>query len=622
MGTIRMKKEPLVLEYEDGRKISNLFVAGERFGWIYREQPPARKCPLAPPPPYAPSDAAALPGCALVLAVPAIVLLLVVWWLLGRSWAMVVLVAAVALLAALRVAEREAEKEEAEAKQAHDQLVRDYERAVAENDASERRRVESGPVWFPLRSQTGALQVRVFGGTATSQEEFVLCVGSSALADGQSVLVADLTRRGVAGKLVSATRSWGRAPFRTYACGEAVNVLLGSVSSPADLIADAVDRARGVGGTDESRRSAYANLLHRVAGCLDGQLTVARLAEGLRLLQRVDPGPDARLTDAERSRVTGIVDSISVTERQRENVEHLCNELEALARVASAPDDGHEGEWREPPLLTVLSTAHSQRARMPLVDALAGQFVLDQLMTGASSRRTLIVAGAQELSSAALKDLQDEADRQGVRLICVFEHVHDNSLHRLGPPGTAVAFMQLADHKDSLEAAEFIGRGHKYILSQITQSTGDTETTGDSTANSQTLTTTRTTGTNWNKTEGGNNSSRSRGGSTSDAESRGDTHTTGQNRSRAHSTNSGTVEARVYEFEIEPTTLQSLDPTALLFVDNGPRGRLVVAGICNSDVAATARVSALPAEQHTHEAPAGKGSERAKAEPYPWGGFS
>ncbi len=132
--------------------------------------------------------------------------------------------------------------------------------------------------------------------------------------------------------------------------------------------------------------------------------------------------------------------------------------------------------------------------------------------------------------------------------------------------------MQLGSHKDAVEAAEFIGRGHKYVLSQLTHSVGETRSVGRSTTQSATVTQSVTTTANWATTEGRGGRSGTEGGSVSVGDAHADTRGVSHSDSLAHTTNSGSVEARVYEFEVEPTTLQSLPPAALLLVDNGPGG--------------------------------------------------
>jgi hypothetical protein len=52
--------------------------------------------------------------------------------------------------------------------------------------------------------------------------------------------------------------------------------------------------------------------------------------------------------------------------------------------------------------------------------------------------------------------------------------------------------------------------------------------------------------------------------------------------------------ARVYEFEVEPTALQGLAPTAFVMVENGMSGRRVVVGDCNPGTVLLDRVADRP----------------------------
>jgi hypothetical protein len=65
-------------------------------------------------------------------------------------------------------------------------------------------------------------------------------------------------------------------------------------------------------------------------------------------------------------------------------------------------------------------------------------------------------------------------------------------------------------------------------------------------------------------------------------------------RSVSDSTTDGTVTARVYEFAVEPTTIQSLPPTAFVLVEAGSSGRRVVLADCNPGITLLDRVATTP----------------------------
>ena len=112
--------------------------------------------------------------------------------------------------------------------------------------------------------------------------------------------------------------------------------------------------------------------------------------------------------------------------------------------------------------------------------------------------------------------------------------------------------MRLGNHAEAEQAASYIGRQHKFVLSQLTATSGgnqsltrsDTQGYGDSDTSSRS----------WQEFHLGPGS-RSRGTSTS------------QNWSTAHSWADGTnwsdaaATQRVYEYAVEPTVLQNLPTT-------------------------------------------------------------
>ena len=55
-------------------------------------------------------------------------------------------------------------------------------------------------------------------------------------------------------------------------------------------------------------------------------------------------------------------------------------------------------------------------------------------------------------------------------MVMVFAHLRDDALDALGAGDAAVAFMRLADHREASHASNFIGREHKFVVSQTTRS--------------------------------------------------------------------------------------------------------------------------------------------------------
>ncbi|MFD0853922.1 hypothetical protein ACFQ07_16915, partial [Actinomadura adrarensis] len=205
-----------------------------------------------------------------------------------------------------------------------------------------------------------------------------------------------------------------------------------------------------------------------------------------------------------------------------------------------------------------------------------------------------------------------------------FRRLRETSAELIG--GGAVAFMRLGNNEDATRAADFIGREYRFVLSQITKSVGGNEshthsdTTGEGTSDS--TSTSRTTGssTNWGTSRssgvtysGGEmfglfpdrstNTSRgsNRGGSHSVSDTTGTSTSTSRNWSSTYSFAEGTnwsdadSTQRVYEYVIEPVTLQHLPDHALLLVESAPGGGRTLTPVeCDPAIITLDRVSLSP----------------------------
>jgi hypothetical protein len=230
--------------------------------------------------------------------------------------------------------------------------------------------------------------------------------------------------------------------------------------------------------------------------------------------------------------------------------------------------------------------------------------LLHELRTSrVQGQQVLVVAGADHIGRESLEALTRQARRVGVRLVLLLEHLRGETKQVLGSSDSAAILMQLGNAQEAAAAAEFIGRGHKFVLSQLTHQIGKTFTTGTgysrgvTEGTSETTSHSQTSGTN---TSTGGGAARSLGRNWSQTSS--DSLTTSRartwqesvNRSVADSTNDGTTLGRVYEYTVEPTTIQSMPPTAFVLIESGTSGRRVIMGDCNPGIALRQRVSSQP----------------------------
>jgi hypothetical protein len=234
--------------------------------------------------------------------------------------------------------------------------------------------------------------------------------------------------------------------------------------------------------------------------------------------------------------------------------------LTDLARYA-----GQRGGYPDAPAYyTCLALDSSARsARGELLLALAVQWLTVQVSASAASAPTVIIVGADEITRPHLERLADACERRHVPLTLMFRHLREDALAVLGAGGAA--FMRLGHHGEAEQAASYIGKQHKFVLSQLTATLGGNETH------------TRT------DTDGY--------GAT-------DQRTWSVARSWASGTNWSTATAtqRVYEFAVEPSVLQGLPDHALLLTAPGRTGSDLRAVECDPAIVTLPGVSPRPLE--------------------------
>ena len=486
-----------------------------------------------------------------------------------------------------------------------------WDERIAQHNAAERRRVETEPLLFPLAPAGFASRFDVFGGTATGWASLLATMGSSVIAAGNTVLVLDLSGQSVTGPLADLTRKVG-ASVQTAGVPAALEMpwLLGDLTPRelADVLAEAMDSLRSK-NDNVDLGAMDAELIHTVAKRIEQPLTFARLAAGIRVLRSTyDPDEDGSLSAAEVQRLTERVDLIDKSERVRDELRFVEAQLEILSDSERQTGDASSVDasslWPSTGLAIVRSNERNPR-RKGFVDRVLFQAVAHHLSSTRVNAQDpiLIVAGADELGRAALEAMTRNAYKARVRLVYVFEHLRDDAADLLGGGDSVALLMRLGNGREAATAAEYIGRGFTFQLSQLSRQAGTTVThgTSDSVTDTEGGSDTRTVGgsstRNWGGSSSdswgggrggdlGGSSSRSWGRSFTDTWSEAVTKSwstswqKGQSFSEGRSETDGAVLQRSYEFTVEPTQIQTLNPTTFLLVDSGPRGRRVTMGDC------------------------------------------
>lgn len=602
---------------------------------------PAAPGPWAPPPGPSSSSRSLLPlgGCG-----SAVLAAVLIGAVVANGGTAALGVALVAVIAVVSVAVPNLRKRAVRARFQHerDLAFAAYERQlaqwkdrVARHDAAERRRYAAADRWFPLTARSRPERIDVFGGTSDGWASLLATMGCSLLADGADVLLLDFTEQGVGDGLASFAAEhecpvrqltlpdeWSR--WRPFAGGDAAET--------AGLLADVVRGVRasaGAAGTADSR-ALDTELIGAVLARLDRPWTYRRVTAALRVLRRLqDDTTQAGLSAHERQRLAGAVDAVGRGVQVEQELQFLTNVLDLLASAEpaepsgpaellklsgpeqAAADRGEEaaggGEQDAAgeefgvlgaPGLTVVRTADRRARRKEVLDK-AVFHRASRSLRGRGARRgpqVLVVAGADEQGREALEDLVRQAERGGVRLVLMFERLRGDLHDLLGGRHSATLLMRLGNAREATTAAEFVGRGHTFVLSQITRQVGATFTEGTSV--SRGVTTGESQNTSLSLSEGhfGKVSVPFASASTSlsTSTSRSDTWQNTVNQSVAESATSGHTVSRVYEFAVEPTTVQSLPATAFVLVEVAPAGRRVVLGDCNPGIALLDRVATEP----------------------------
>ncbi|MCL9796676.1 hypothetical protein, partial [Frankia sp. AgKG'84/4] len=643
----------LALPSAESALAHRLFVPLERWGWEFIDGGPPVPSPLADQPPtWAQPDLPDLPDLpALVerrrrtiratwirLLLPAAFLAFGTALATSGGLLFVPAGGALALLAGSAPLARHAQLARArsrtitltaKARAAHEQAVADWRASVAAHNAAETRRRSANSAFYPVTSPAATPRVDVFGGDGNGWASLLATAGGSVLGGGTGMLLVDLSERTVGGGLARLAGQ-ARCPVESWDLPrqlDEVGLLDGLVPrEAAELVADAFAPGRE-NEPDHHRRALHADLLNAVVEVLGSWLTFRRLTEGLRVLEGLDDGRAATtLTPAEARAIVGRMNAFGRGDRVADELRYLRSSLEALCpptpgQVASADTagwptgpGGHDPGARPRQLsawwpvrgLRVLAT--SSRGSAPhlkeLADRLAVQAVFHQLrhrptIPGAS-HDMLVVAGADHLGRAVLIRLSRHAEIAGVRLVLLFERLADDSERLLGEQGGSTIIMRLGNGKDATTAAEFIGRGHRFVLSQVTAQIGRSFTVGDSDSIgsqdgvSDTTGTSGGTGRTYDRTRilpWLQNTSTNTGWQESVTTSRSQTWQRTVNASLSDSTTDGETSQRVYEFLVEPTTVQTLPTTAFLLVSAIDGPDRVTLGDCNPGTVLLPRVS-------------------------------
>ncbi|MBE1611633.1 hypothetical protein [Actinopolymorpha pittospori] len=439
--------------------------------------------------------------------------------------------------------------------------------------------------WEPLRPVT-THRVDVYGGDPSGAGSLLLSVAGSQLGSGTEVTVVDLSQDGICHDLVRQAGQEGRSVDAALLPDDlaAVDPLSGlTAEDVGTVVAEAVhvaERDRGPGGD----RALDATLVEQICGCLRGPVTFTRLHASVRVVAHQEPCPPA----LSREEYDDLVDLLGEGAR-RSTEARLFRLAAALQRLAALESPALESG--EQPGALVRPTDADLRVweLSERVGDLGGELLAHVLFQVLLHRlrhderggsRVLVVVGADRFRRTHIERLDQLARRRGVRLVLFFRHLREDAVDLLGG-GEAVMFLRLGNAREAEQAASFIGRDHRLVLSQFTvsRSSSLSSTVGTSRTDSASRQESESSGRQWSRSRNYHYGALMDFPHDSGARTKGDQRTTTRGTSTSVSTGdswseqSGTSDSqsmgyqRVYEFSVEPTFLQALSPTAFVLVD-------------------------------------------------------
>ncbi|HEY0000280.1 MAG TPA: hypothetical protein VGB74_07485, partial [Actinoplanes sp.] len=418
------------------------------------------------------------------------------------------------------------------------------------HDQQQQQAVDAMAEWAAASPSPGTRRVDIVGGTSYGWEAVLTVFGGSLLATRGPMTLVDFTGEALCDELMQLAEGTGRsvAELRLPAELERFDLVRGL--EPDELVDVLVEAMHGdAPEASRAERSQDAMLLRQIARAVAPDLSVARLLAALH-----DSTEDAP---------------------RRRRIEAFLHPLESMGSAVAPPEDAD---------LTCLVADGGGIAQNELLKDLIVQWLGRQVRRAATPMGSLVILGADEVHHRAIERLSTLCERRGVRLVLFFGHLRAESLRTIG--GGEVALMRLGNHQEATQAAEFIGRGHKFVLSEITRTLGgeDTHTLADTQGEAETR------GGSTETVRTGRHFSRRRGTNWSK------TRNWSQTESVAKAANWSDAQAaqRVYEYAVEPRVLQDLPEYAMILVKGEGRGSVVQAVEVDPAIVTLPRVSMQP----------------------------
>lgn len=440
----------------------------------------------------------------------------------------------------------------------------------AAHDQTEQARVDTYAEWGTADPPPGTRRVDVIGGNIWGWEALLTVFGGSLLRTRGAMTLVDFTGESACRELVRLAEATGTSFDVKLLPAQLPETNLLAGLEPRQIVDTLIESMYGdSAGASRADRAQDDRILTAVCDALNDDITMARLAAALRVLMG-EPRHDA-LTEAERDHIANDLFADDFKRQVNPNLRRIESYLHPLE------DLGSRVEETRPAMLTCLiDESDGRSARRELLKDLTIQWLTRRVSAQNLPARSIVIVGADEVSHLHIERLTDLCERRDIRLVLFFRHLRDAAVRTIG--GGAVCFMRLPNHEEARQAAEFIGKQHKFTLSRLTRTIGGDET---------------------HTVEDSDGGTTGKGGAFSPAGYHRNwtvSRNWNQTVSQAESSNwtDSVTEQRVYEYAVEPRALQDLPDYALLLVKGQGSGTVLQPVECNPAIIMLPRSTMQP----------------------------
>jgi hypothetical protein len=350
----------------------------------------------------------------------------------------------------------------------HAQRFRDWE--------ARGRAFETQRQWYGVALPTGIDRVDVAGGTLAGWSAVMAMLAGLRLGAGGQVTVLDLSEGAVAQDLLAMAADAGVDPLVWVLPGDLPRLDLGTGLS-GEALTDVLAVAAATTADPSSPPDPVPDrvILERIARVLGDQPSIGQLTAGLRSLAQIgDPRDDirrGRISAAQAEAIAGLYGRAASGQIITERALGLEARLRTLETLGSAPVTLPPSRLRVVALDRAADVTHTQVLATYVIAALT--HLLRRQPRGPAWQHTLLVAGGEKLRGDLLDRLSDACEASGTGLVLTYRSLPAHVRERLGRGNAAVAFMRLGNAADARAASEQIGTEHRFVVSQLTDTVGD-----------------------------------------------------------------------------------------------------------------------------------------------------